>query len=218
MRDFLPIDQTEAAAQLVQAQGGRGALAPQVALGGASLNFGREPVAAAFKTALTGRLNVRGKRSLVWSAPKGGYGPGRGGEQAGADVNDRDGAGGFGSGEAVASVAPDETELDLNLIAQLVEPAQARAVGCGLQHAAYRLMRSGKSLSAILREIDAEIDRSGLGSALGLPDSGQLARPRPLEFAAALNRLRGAQFSISASSQRTLVGGAGAAVEDDWNK
>ncbi len=82
-----------------------------------------------------------------------------------------------------------EQEIDVSLVEQLVDPAQARAVGDALLYVARDLADGERSLSDILDAVEERLDDRGLASLLPLP-AGDRARVRCHELAAALNRLR----------------------------
>lgn len=82
-----------------------------------------------------------------------------------------------------------EQEIDVSLVEQLVDPAQARALGDSLLYVAKSLANGERSISEILDVVDDRLDREGLPSLLPYP-AGDRARTRRHELAAALNRLR----------------------------
>lgn len=76
---------------------------------------------------------------------------------------------------------------------QLVEVSQTRAIGVALVHlAAAGYVDGGRTLAEAIALLERQIDAEGLGSIAGNHGHppGDLARPRPHEVAAALNRLR----------------------------
>ena len=76
-------------------------------------------------------------------------------------------------------------EIDVALVAQLVDPAQARAVGDALLELSRGLCDGRRSVPELLDALDAlPLER------LAEPTFGDRARPRRHEVAAALNRLR----------------------------
>ena len=79
--------------------------------------------------------------------------------------------------------------IDLSAVTQLVSRAQTLAVGRGLLIARKRLMDGRRSVSEILALVMQMIEKEGLDE---LDDRrvGDLAQFRPMELAAALNRLR----------------------------
>jgi predicted ABC-class ATPase len=87
-----------------------------------------------------------------------------------------------------------EEEIDVSLVAQLVDPAQARALGDALLFAARELVNDRRTVAEILDAVDERIDQQGLASLLSGP-AGDRARARRHELAAALNRLRTLQVT-----------------------
>lgn len=79
--------------------------------------------------------------------------------------------------------------IDLSNVEQLVDPSQTRAIGHALVHLYRQLLKKELSVSDALILLEDELDRGGL-DALTRSRVGDLARPRPQETAAALNRLR----------------------------
>ena len=79
--------------------------------------------------------------------------------------------------------------IDVSAVSQLVSYAQTLAVGRGLLLARTRFMDGRRSVSEILTLVSQVIEKEGLD---GLDDRsvGDLAQFRPMELAAALNRLR----------------------------
>ena len=79
--------------------------------------------------------------------------------------------------------------IDLSAVAQLMSRAQMLAVGRGLLMARNRFMDGRRSVSEILTLVMQVIEEGGLDE---LDDRrvGDLAQFRPMELAAALNRLR----------------------------
>lgn len=74
-----------------------------------------------------------------------------------------------------------------------MDPSQTRAIGGLLARATARGQIDGRrSIAAVLALIEAELDHVGLDLLAERPGEhpGDLARPRMLELAAALNRLR----------------------------
>lgn len=83
--------------------------------------------------------------------------------------------------------------IDLRAVEQLIDPSQTRAIGALLAHAVTRGHLDGKrTIADLLALLDADLDRAGLDLLAQRPGEhpGDLARPRMLELAAALNRLR----------------------------
>ncbi|HIF93741.1 MAG TPA: ATPase [Myxococcales bacterium] len=86
------------------------------------------------------------------------------------------------------------TEIDLRGIEQLFDASQTRAIGWAILYAATKIMNDRMTISAMLNELDRFFDQEGL-DVLG-PDHrsghhpGALARPRRIEIAAVINRMR----------------------------
>jgi predicted ABC-class ATPase len=78
--------------------------------------------------------------------------------------------------------------IDLSLVEQLVQESQLRAIGWAI-HFASRHMDGRKTIPEILELVSKEIASKGL-EAIGRPLDGSLAEFRPIELAAAMNRLR----------------------------
>ena len=90
-------------------------------------------------------------------------------------------------------IAFGQEEIDLRAVEQIVDPSQTRAIGGLLAHAVARGYLDGRrSIAEGLAALDAELNQSGLDLLAERPGEhpGELARPRMLEVAAALNRLR----------------------------
>ncbi len=81
-----------------------------------------------------------------------------------------------------------EETVDLSALEQLVEPGQARSLARLLREAASR-MAQGKTLSALVDELDGWLDEHGI-DVLDPPAAYDFSRPRRFEIAAALNRWR----------------------------
>jgi len=83
-------------------------------------------------------------------------------------------------------------EIDLSRVEQLVDPAQARAIGHLIHHYATH-HGDAPTLTEGLADLYAEIDETGLDPLTPYRE-GTLALPRLHEVAAALNRMRGVQW------------------------
>uniref|UniRef100_A0A7S1U7B1 ABC transporter domain-containing protein n=2 Tax=Phaeomonas parva TaxID=124430 RepID=A0A7S1U7B1_9STRA len=107
--------------------------------------------------------------------------------------NARQGAGGDVGGRVDGS---GEVTLDLGAVEQLVETAQTRAIAGAVELLGTELARAGASarvrdvLQSVLNRMEAE----GLDTVSKFGPVGDLAMPRIMELAAALNRLRGVSF------------------------
>jgi predicted ABC-class ATPase len=90
-------------------------------------------------------------------------------------------------------------EIDLRAVEQIVDPSQTRAIGALLAHAVARGHFDGRrTVAEGLAHLDADLDRDGLDLLAPRPGEhpGDLARPRMLEVAAALNRLRSLRVAV----------------------
>lgn len=86
-----------------------------------------------------------------------------------------------------------DTEILLHHLEQLVDSSQTRAIGEILQYIEREnLLQRHYMFPEIIELIQKKMDKEGLSSFVRYKDQhpGELARPRMLEFAAALNRLR----------------------------
>lgn len=95
----------------------------------------------------------------------------------------------------IAAIQYGKETIDVAAVAQLVDPAQTEATA----HALDRLAQAAdgrRSLSSLVQDLDERVEEDGLdvlSPHRGHP--GHLARPRPLELHAALNRYRGLTLS-----------------------
>ncbi|MFH1279795.1 MAG: ABC-ATPase domain-containing protein [Candidatus Eisenbacteria bacterium] len=85
-----------------------------------------------------------------------------------------------------------EETVDLSAVSQIVDAGQTRALAEAILYARERYMDGERSLREILDAVEADVAREGLAllSKRAAPDHALF---RPLEFAAALNRLRSLQ-------------------------
>jgi predicted ABC-class ATPase len=83
-----------------------------------------------------------------------------------------------------------ETELDLTGLEQIVSTSQTNAISVALQRLATMSTAPGISLTDALQALDGTIDGGGLDVLAPGQFNGALARPRLLEIAGAVNRLR----------------------------
>ena len=90
-------------------------------------------------------------------------------------------------------------ELDLGGLEQLVEHSQTRAIGEALLHLAGGPIDGSTPVAALLHGLSEAIDRDGLDVLRPGWRLGNLARPRMLELAAALSRLRSLSVASAAS-------------------
>jgi len=82
-----------------------------------------------------------------------------------------------------------EDEIDVSLLAQIVEPGQCRMIGDALIALARGLADGTRSVAELLDALDARIAADGFAG-LCAPSFGDRSRARRFEIAAALNRLR----------------------------
>lgn len=81
-------------------------------------------------------------------------------------------------------------DIDLTAIAQLVEPAQLRAISLGLLAVKAKLQNQQYDMPTILDLVLEKVSDYGLDGLMGDRPRGDLAQFRRFELAAALNRLR----------------------------
>ena len=89
-----------------------------------------------------------------------------------------------------------DEEIDLSLLEQLVDPAQARLIAdilLALSRGAF-VREAGWGIGEIVNEVDRQLEEEGILS-ISERGYGDRARPRKYEVAAALNRLRSLSFS-----------------------
>ncbi|RLN61839.1 hypothetical protein BBJ29_003865 [Phytophthora kernoviae] len=88
-----------------------------------------------------------------------------------------------------------EMDLDLSAVEQIVEPSQVRTIADAIQKA--RSYMDGKrTLEEVISMLESEMDRTGSLDVVGVhKKSGFYTRPRKLELAAAINRLRSATMT-----------------------
>lgn len=79
--------------------------------------------------------------------------------------------------------------VDLAAIEQLVEAGQVRAIGAAIAYLQRHYLKGTTPLSTILTAIESDIDTAGIDILTPYPQ-GDLVRFRPLDLAAAFNRLR----------------------------
>jgi predicted ABC-class ATPase len=79
--------------------------------------------------------------------------------------------------------------LDLGALEQLVEVAQTRAIGHALEWARHGAVDGARTVAEAVAAILRAVEEGGLDVVQPYP-TGELAAFRPLELAAALNRLR----------------------------
>lgn len=93
----------------------------------------------------------------------------------------------------LARIQYGNTDLELDQVEQLVNPSQTRAIAEILHHIEKQgLLKKKQPLADLLQQVEQQIREKGLASFTPFPNQhpGDLARPRPFEVAAAINRLR----------------------------
>jgi len=83
--------------------------------------------------------------------------------------------------------------IDLHYLEQIMDPSQARAIGEMICYALRKKIIDGQqNLKEIMEQLEQVIDKNGLEAVSPSPQQprGDFARPRPMEVAAAINRLR----------------------------
>ena len=85
-------------------------------------------------------------------------------------------------------------ETDLSCVEQIVEHSQVRTIG---QAVLELPMEGDRSVRELLDILEEKISRDGIDALHPRWRVGNLAMPRPLEVAAALNRLRSLQIASS---------------------
>jgi predicted ABC-class ATPase len=110
-------------------------------------------------------------------------------------TGDRDGRDLRAKATGPASVSLGETAVDLTALGQLADPSQTRAIAAALVTASIAVAGApgGRTVAQLAAWLDGEVERGGL-DALAVharpPRPGALARPRVMELAAAINRVR----------------------------
>ena len=98
------------------------------------------------------------------------------------------------SARALDQIAFGREDIDLRAVEQLVDISQTRAIASAIHLAAQRYMNGAHTLSEVLDKLDALLDTQGLDELDPFHRPGRhpgnYARPRRLEIAAAINRLR----------------------------
>jgi predicted ABC-class ATPase len=86
-------------------------------------------------------------------------------------------------------IALGEQEIDLSAVSQIAEEGQLRALAEALVRIGNRYLDGSRSLRDILKAIEEDFAHRGLDALVPIPREG-LVRFRPIELAAALNRIR----------------------------
>jgi hypothetical protein len=94
-----------------------------------------------------------------------------------------------------SAISYGSVQLDLSGLEQLVAISQISAIANALQQIP-RISNHDQSLPTVLEALDKQINAGGLDSLAPGHDHGGMFRPRALEIAGALNRLRTKENSI----------------------
>ncbi len=86
------------------------------------------------------------------------------------------------------------TSIDLSALEQLVDPSQTRAIGEAIHYYSIHYVQEGLSLREGLQRLMGDLGKGGL-DALSRSKVGNLAKPRLLEIAFAINRMRSLKVS-----------------------
>lgn len=91
--------------------------------------------------------------------------------------------------------------IDLGAVETLFDPSQTRTIAHSIRYLSDQGYLSGRwSMEEILSRWEEELERSGLD--LVAPGAGDLARPRRLELASAINRIRGLRVKKQKTSTK----------------
>jgi hypothetical protein len=94
------------------------------------------------------------------------------------------------STRSASTISYGNVELDLSGLEQIVSKVQANAISLTLQMFASLASSGTKALPEMLDEMDRIFDENGLDILAPQQYNGDLARPRRLEIAGAINRFR----------------------------
>lgn len=90
---------------------------------------------------------------------------------------------------SLSSISYGETELNLSSLEQLVTKSQTSAIASALQRLP-EICRDGQSIRETLQALDRRLDEGGLDALAPGQCHGGMSRPRLLDVAGAINRLR----------------------------
>ena len=82
-----------------------------------------------------------------------------------------------------------EEDIDLSAVEQIIDSGQLKAIALAIVYAKEKYISQQLTLTEVLAKVEADMTRSGLDILSNFPQ-GDLAQFRPLELAAAINRLR----------------------------
>ena len=95
--------------------------------------------------------------------------------------------------KGVNTIAFGTEEIDLTAVEQLVDSGQLTAISLAIVYAKKRYLKQQLTISETLAKVSADISTASLDTITNFPQ-GDLALFRPLELAAAINRLRSLQI------------------------
>jgi hypothetical protein len=96
-------------------------------------------------------------------------------------------------------------EIDVALVEQIVNASQTRYIADCLQYAYHHLADNQRTIRHLVEQIEALVQAQGL-EVIQPYLTGDRAWARPLEMAAALNRLRTLQIAPSPAAKRVQSG------------
>jgi predicted ABC-class ATPase len=107
-----------------------------------------------------------------------------------------------------------DIEIDLSGLEQVVSKSQTTAISCALQTFAKLAACSTSTLPEVLASLEKLIDEGGLDALAPGQYNGGFARPRPLEIAGAVNRLRSSDSMRQNRDAGGVVGGNGHMIQN----
>ncbi|MCF6410974.1 ABC-ATPase domain-containing protein, partial [Pseudalkalibacillus salsuginis] len=109
-----------------------------------------------------------------------------------ASLNSRKGKRSKVTARGLHTIQYGKVDIKIDFVEQLTDPSQTRALAEILFYLEKKRWLSRVSIAEILQKVDRQISEDGLASFTDFPNQhpGDLARPRMLELASALNRLR----------------------------
>jgi predicted ABC-class ATPase len=110
----------------------------------------------------------------------------------GSSLNSRKGKRSKVSARGLHTIQYGTTNLHLDFVEQLTDASQTRSIAEMLHFFEKKKWLGSISVSEMLARVESQLDEKGLASFTDFPNEhpGDLARPRMLELASALNRLR----------------------------
>lgn len=94
--------------------------------------------------------------------------------------------------KGLSTIIYGRNQIDLSLVEQLVDPSQTRSIANMIYYLAKRYVNNQQNLNELIIKLYTDIEQKGLDiiSPFSGQHPGDLALPRKLELAAAINRLR----------------------------